>query len=110
MQDLMLAVLFTVSLVAGVGYIGLGLRAGDHLNETITDTDRSIGWLFWWSFAADRYNEKARDLPSSTGAGDFHPRLLCGLVLGALASLTCLPSGQQRTFRARLRPHQNDSG
>lgn len=62
MQNLMLAVLVLVSLLAGAGYTALGLRAHGHLNDAASDSDRSIGWLFWWSFATERYNDEGKKL------------------------------------------------
>lgn len=58
----MLAVLVLVSLLAGVGYTALGLRAHRHLNGAASGSDRSIGWLFWWSFATDRYTDEGKKL------------------------------------------------
>jgi len=62
MQNLMLALLVLASLIAGVGYTALGLRAREHLQDTASATDRWIGWLFWWSFAADSYNDEGKKL------------------------------------------------
>jgi hypothetical protein len=61
-QNLMLAGLFLVSLLAGVGYVALGLRARDCLTDVASKTDRSIGWLFWWSFAPDLYDDQGKRL------------------------------------------------
>ncbi|MBO9648467.1 MAG: hypothetical protein J7605_08145 [Variovorax sp.] len=61
-QILWLAVLFLVSLFAGVGYVTVGLRARDCLNADATDSHRSIGWLFWWSFETGRYNDEGKKL------------------------------------------------
>lgn len=62
MQNLMLAILVLVSLVAGVGYAALGLRARGHLSDAASASDRSIGWLFWWSFATERYDDEGKKL------------------------------------------------
>jgi hypothetical protein len=55
-------ILLTASVVLGGAYTVLGLRAGDHLNEKASNSDRSIGWLFWWSFSKDKYDDEGKKL------------------------------------------------
>jgi len=55
-------ILLIASAVFGVTYVVLGLKASDHLNEKASASDRSIGWLFWWSFSKDKYDEEGRRL------------------------------------------------
>ena len=55
-------ILLIASVVFGVAYTTLGLRAGDHFNEKASSSDRSIGWLFWWSFSKDKYNDEGKKL------------------------------------------------
>ncbi|MGJ7498640.1 hypothetical protein ACSFA8_26785 [Variovorax sp. RT4R15] len=59
-QNLILAALFLVSLLAGVGYVTLGLRASDYLKDPTSG--HGVGWLFWWSFATDQYNDEGKKL------------------------------------------------
>ena len=55
-------ILLSASVVFGVTYTVLGLKANDHLNEKASSSDRSIGWLFWWSFSKDKYDEEGKRL------------------------------------------------
>lgn len=55
-------ILLIASVVFGVAYTTLGLKATDHLNEKSSSLDRSVGWLFWWSFDKDKYDEKGQRL------------------------------------------------
>ena len=51
-----------VSIVVGVAYATFGLQARDYLNEKVSNSDRSIGWLFWWSLAEDKYDDEGKKL------------------------------------------------
>jgi len=62
MQNWLVGILAVVSLLAGFAYITLGLRANDHLNGSASKQDRSIGWLFWWSFDTDKYDDEGKRL------------------------------------------------
>jgi hypothetical protein len=55
-------ILLVASVVFGIAYTMLGLQANDHLNENTSKSDRSIGWLFWWSFSKDKYDEQGKKL------------------------------------------------
>ncbi|GAA4338885.1 hypothetical protein GCM10023165_17820 [Variovorax defluvii] len=55
-------ILLIASLTFGVAYTVLGLKANDHLNEKASSSDRSIGWLFWWSFSKEKYDEEGKRL------------------------------------------------
>jgi type IV secretory pathway TraG/TraD family ATPase VirD4 len=55
-------ILLIASVILGVAYTVLGLQANDHLNENNSKTERSIGWLFWWSFSKEKYDEEGRKL------------------------------------------------
>jgi len=55
-------ILLIASAAFGVAYTMLGLKANDHLNEKASKSDRSVGWLFWWSFSKDKYNEEGKRL------------------------------------------------
>lgn len=55
-------ILLIASVAFGVTYIVLGLKANDHLNEKASSSDRSVGWLFWWSFSKDKYDEEGKRL------------------------------------------------
>jgi len=57
-------ILLIASVIFGVTYTVFGLQANAHLNEKASDSDRSIGWLFWWSFAKDKYDEEGKKLCS----------------------------------------------
>ncbi len=50
------------SVAFGVTYTALGLKANAHLNEKAPNSDRSVGWLFWWSFSKNKYNEEGKGL------------------------------------------------
>lgn len=54
--------LIVASVAIGVTYTILGLQARDHLNKSARDTDRSVGWLFWWSFSKEKYDEEGQRL------------------------------------------------
>ncbi|MDN8618928.1 hypothetical protein [Variovorax ginsengisoli] len=62
MQNVALALLVLASLMAGVGYAALGLRARGHLKDSASASDRSVGWLFWWSFATENYDDEGKKL------------------------------------------------
>ena len=55
-------ILLIASVAFGVTYTVLGLKANDHLNEKAASSDRSVGWLFWWSFSKDKYDEEGKKL------------------------------------------------
>jgi hypothetical protein len=60
MSDWKFILLLVLSLVFGGAYTMLGLRARNHLNEKASNSDRSIGWLFWWSFAPELYDAEGK--------------------------------------------------
>jgi hypothetical protein len=62
MNGWLLGLLLVVSLVMGVWYTMLGIRARAHLNEEASKSDREIGWLFWWSFAPRLYDSEGKRL------------------------------------------------
>lgn len=41
--------LLLISLGLGTAYTMLGLEAKAHMTPEASESDRSIGWLFWWS-------------------------------------------------------------
>ncbi|MET3915655.1 hypothetical protein ABID97_002437 [Variovorax sp. OAS795] len=55
-------ILLIASVAVGATYTVLGLKANDYLNEKASSLDRSIGWIFWWSFSKDKYNEEGKRL------------------------------------------------
>jgi hypothetical protein len=62
MRSFKIIFLFVGSIVLGVWYLALGLKARAHLNETAASSDRSIGWLFWWSFDIELYDEEGQKM------------------------------------------------
>ena len=54
--------MLVASLVVGLVYMSLGLQARRHLNAEASASDRSVGWLFWWSFAKSSYDEEGQRL------------------------------------------------
>ena len=62
MHGWLVGVLTFVSLVAGFAYVAIGLRAHEHLNESASSQDRSVGWLFWWSFEPEKFDGEGRRL------------------------------------------------
>jgi hypothetical protein len=57
-----IAGLLVASVVVGLGYTWLGLRARAHLASIASSSDRAVGWLFWWSARADLYDEAGKRL------------------------------------------------
>ena len=57
-----MGILLIASMGFGMAYIVLGLKANSHLNEKASNSDRSIGWLFWWSFSKHKYDEEGKKL------------------------------------------------
>lgn len=55
-------ILLVASVVIGVTYTILGLQARDHLNDNASSSDRSVGWLFWWSFGKEKYDQEGQRL------------------------------------------------
>jgi len=55
-------ILLIASVAFGVAYTVLGLKATDHLKLKASNSDRSIGWFFWWSFSKDKYDEEGKRL------------------------------------------------
>lgn len=61
-MSLLHAALLVASLIVGLAYVGLGLKAKDHLTAEAAESDRSIGWLFWWSLDSKLYDENGKRL------------------------------------------------
>jgi hypothetical protein len=55
-------IVLIASVVFGMTYTVMGWKARDHLTEKASDSDRTVGWLFWWSFAMDKYDEEGKKL------------------------------------------------
>jgi hypothetical protein len=62
MNNWLFFLLLLVSVVLGVAYMMLGLKARSHLNAEASSSDRSIGWLFWWSFSTGLYDQEGKRL------------------------------------------------
>jgi hypothetical protein len=62
MSTLGFVALAVISLLIGLTYVTLGYKAREHLNEHASSSDRSIGWLFWWSFETKKYDDKGKRL------------------------------------------------
>jgi hypothetical protein len=62
MNSLALVALLLISVSIGGAYTLLGLKARSHLNSEAKQSDRSIGWLLWWSFDKDLYNADGKRL------------------------------------------------
>jgi hypothetical protein len=56
----LIVLLILLSLWCGVSYMLLGLKARDHLTAEASGSDRSIGWLFWWSLDKDKYDAEGK--------------------------------------------------
>jgi hypothetical protein len=54
--------LLVASVVVGLGYTWLGYRARAHMASSGSSSDRTVGWLFWWSARADLYDEAGKRL------------------------------------------------
>ena len=62
MKTLMFFALFVASVIFGVLYLALGFKARAHLKPEVSSTERSIGWLFWWSFNTDMYDQEGKKM------------------------------------------------
>jgi len=56
MQTTIFIALLLLSFGLGGAYTFLGLKAKAHLTPEASESDRSIGWLFWWSFDKRLYD------------------------------------------------------
>jgi hypothetical protein len=54
--------LLVVSVIAGGAYLSLGFKARAHLTTEASETDRSRGWLFWWSLNKRVYDLEGQQL------------------------------------------------
>lgn len=62
MKVAVVLLLIVLSVVFGVWYCVLGYQARQHLRPTVASLDREIGWLFWWSFVPDNYDEVGKKI------------------------------------------------
>jgi hypothetical protein len=62
MSTLALVALLLISVSIGGAYSLLGLKARAHLNSEAKQSNRSIGWLFWWSFDQELYDADGKRL------------------------------------------------
>jgi hypothetical protein len=62
MHTVAFVALLLVSVVGGSAYMSLGLKARAHLITEATESDRSIGWLFWWSLEKRLYDAEGQQL------------------------------------------------
>lgn len=62
LRDVAAVVLLLLSLGVGGAYVMLGLRAKAHMTAEASESDRSIGWLFWWSFEKRLYDAEGQKL------------------------------------------------
>ena len=56
MNSLAFVALLLISVSIGGVYTLLGFKARVHLNSEASQSDRSTGWLFWWSFDKNLYD------------------------------------------------------
>jgi hypothetical protein len=54
--------LLLISVIVGSVYMSLGLEARSHLTSEASESDRSIGWLFWWSWEKGLYDAEGQKL------------------------------------------------
>jgi hypothetical protein len=62
MNSWVVAALVLLAVVVGGSYTWLGLSARKHLAPRASECDRSIGWLFWWSFTPSLYDDEGKKL------------------------------------------------
>ena len=62
MQTVVFVALLLISVVVGSAYMSLGLKARAHLTSKASESDRSIGWLFWWSLDKRLYDLEGQQL------------------------------------------------
>lgn len=62
MQTVVLVALLVLSLAVGGAYTMLGLEAKAHMTSEASESDRSIGWLFWWSWEKRLYDPEGQRL------------------------------------------------
>ncbi len=60
MNSLVFVSLLLISVTVGGAYTVLGLKARAHLTSKASESDRSIGWLFWWSCDKKLYDEEGQ--------------------------------------------------
>ena len=54
--------LLVISVIVGSVYLSLGLKARAHLIGEAGESDRSIGWIFWWSLEKRLYDPEGQQL------------------------------------------------
>jgi len=62
MNPLAFVALLLISVFVGGVYTLLGFKARAHLNSEVSQSDRSTGWLFWWSFDENLYDADGKRL------------------------------------------------
>ena len=62
MNSVAFVVLLLISVLVGGAYTLLGLKAKAHLCSAASASDRSIGWLFWWSLDKELYDAEGKRL------------------------------------------------
>lgn len=62
LQTIAFIALLVLSLVVGGTYTMLGLEAKAHMTSEASESDRSIGWLFWWSWEKRLYDPEGQRL------------------------------------------------
>jgi hypothetical protein len=62
MHTLAFVALLLISVVVGSAYMSLGLKARAHLTSEASESDRSMGWLFWWSLEKRLYDADGQQL------------------------------------------------
>ena len=62
MDTVALIALLLISVIVGSVYTSLGLQARSHLTSEASESDRSIGWLLWWSWEKGLYDAEGQEL------------------------------------------------
>jgi hypothetical protein len=62
MNSVAFVTLLLISVLVGGAYTLLGLKAKAHLTSAASASDRSIGWLFWWSMDKELYDAEGKRL------------------------------------------------
>lgn len=62
MNAIWTALLIVAGIVFGIWYAALGIKARDFMTTEASASDRSLGWLFWWSFDSSLYTEEGKKI------------------------------------------------
>ena len=62
MNPMWTALIIVAGIVFGIWYLVLGIRARSFMTAEASADERSLGWLFWWSFDPSLYREEGKKI------------------------------------------------